>query len=44
MQTLLFKFGIDLLSHLLGSTIGAGGLNYSVRDGKRWIPAAIDTF
>ncbi len=23
------------------STIGAGGLNFSVRDGKRWSPAAI---
>ena len=22
------------------STIGAGGLNFSVRDGKRWDPAA----
>ena len=25
------------------STIGAGGLNFSVRDGKRWGPAAITT-
>ena len=25
------------------STIGAGGLNFSVRNGKRWIPAAIAT-
>ena len=25
------------------STIGAGGLNFSVRDGKRWDPAAIAT-
>ena len=24
------------------STIGAVGLNFSVRDGKRWIPNAID--
>ena len=24
------------------STIGAVGLNFSVRDGKRWIPDAID--
>ena len=23
------------------STIGAGGLNFSVRNGKRWIPAAM---
>ena len=27
-----------------GSTIGASGLNFSVRDGKRWDPAAIATF
>ena len=26
---------------LVRSTIGAGGLNFSVRDGKRWGPAAI---
>ena len=26
-----------------GSTIGEGGLNFSVRNGKRWIPAAIAT-
>ena len=26
----------------LCSTIGAVGLNFSVRDGKRWIPDAID--
>ena len=26
---------------LVCSTIGAGGLNFSVRDGKRWDPAAI---
>ena len=25
------------------STIGAGGLNFSVRNGKRWDPAAITT-
>ena len=23
------------------STIGAGGLNFSVRNGKRWVPAAM---
>ena len=28
---------------LLCSTIGAGGLNFSVRNGKRWDPAAIAT-
>ena len=25
------------------STIGAGGFNFSVRDGKRWYPTAITT-
>ena len=35
--------GNDLLSHRLGSTIGAAGLNYSVRNGKRWTPCAIVT-
>ena len=34
------KGGGDLLSRLR-STIGAGGLNFSVRNGKRWNPAAI---
>lgn len=29
---------------LLRSTIGATRLNFSVRDGKRWISVAIDTF
>ena len=35
--------GDDLLSRSShrNSTIGAGGLNYSVRDGKRCFPAAI---
>ena len=33
-----------LLSHLVGSTIGAAGLNFSVRDGKRWNPGAIATW
>ena len=36
------KEGGYLLSHE-GSTIGAGGLNFSVRNGKRWDPAAIAT-
>ena len=35
--------GSDLLSHL-GSTIGAVGLNFSVRNGKRWNPDAIATW
>ena len=38
----LIKVGDDLLSHNC-STIGAGGLNFSVRNGKRWNPAAIVT-
>jgi hypothetical protein len=33
----LLKNGIDLLSHpQKGSTISANGLNFSVRNGKRW--------
>ena len=34
--------GSDLLSHLR-STIGVNGLNFSVRNGKRWNPATIAT-
>ena len=41
-EGLLIKVGDDLLSHNC-STIGAGGLNFSVRNGKRWNPAAIVT-
>ena len=37
-----FKIGNDLLSRF-SSTISAGGLNFSVRYGKRWNPAAIAT-
>ena len=37
------KDGNDLLSHYLCSTIGAGRFNFSVRNGKRWNPAAIVT-
>ena len=40
--TLLIKVGDDLLSHNC-STIGAVGLNFSVRNGKRWNPDAIVT-
>ncbi len=36
------KNGDYLLSHLR-STIGVGGLNFSVRNGKRWDPDAIVT-
>ncbi len=43
MLGLLNKLGTDLLSHLFGSTIGPGGLNFSVRNGKRWNPAGIGT-
>ena len=35
----LLEMGGDLLSRGR-STIGAGGLNFSVRNGKRWGPAA----
>ena len=38
----LLLSGGCLLSHLR-STIGVTGLNFSVRDGKRWIPGAITT-
>ena len=38
----LIKEGGDLLSHRR-STIGAGGLNFSVRNGKRWNPATVTT-
>ena len=38
-----FKDGGYLLSHLR-STIGVNGLNFSVRNGKRWNPAAIATW
>ena len=41
-EGLRFKVGDDLLSHFR-STIGAGGLNFSVRNGKRWSPTAIVT-
>ena len=41
-EGLLFKVGDDLLSREC-STIGAGGLNFSVRNGKRWNPIAIVT-
>jgi hypothetical protein len=42
LEGFLIKVGDVLLSHL-SSTIGAGGLNFSVRNGKRWNPAAIVT-
>ena len=38
----VLKNGSDLLSHLR-STIGVNGLNFSVRNGKRWNPATIAT-
>ncbi len=37
------KDGGYLLSHIVCSTIGAIGLNFSVRNGKRWNPNAITT-
>ena len=42
-RSLLLKKGGDLLSRLVDSTIGATGLNFSVRNGKRWNPSAITT-
>ena len=39
---LFIKDGGYLLSHLR-STIGVNGLNFSVRNGKRWNPVAIAT-
>ena len=38
----LLENGGYLLSHLR-STIGADGLNFSVRNGKRWNPVTIAT-
>ena len=44
MEGLLFKKVAASYSPALHcSTIGAGGLNFSVRNGKRWDPAAITT-
>ncbi len=37
------KGGGDLLSHLVGSTIGAAELNDPVRNGKGWNLSAIAT-
>ena len=36
----LNKYGSYLLSQHNASTIGHGGLNFSVRNGKRWTPPA----
>ena len=43
LETDLNKIGSYLLSHLIGSTIGVDGLNFSVRDGKRWNTVALAT-
>ena len=40
---LLEKVAASYSPALHCSTIGAGGLNFSVRNGKRWDPAAITT-
>ena len=37
------EVGDYLLFHIGCSTIGTGGLNFSVRNGKRWIPAVVVT-
>ena len=41
--SLLKKMAASYSPALHCSTIGAGGLNFSVRNGKRWDPAAIAT-
>jgi hypothetical protein len=38
------KEGGDLLSHLKGSTIGAEGLYFFVRNGERCLPLAIAAY
>ena len=40
---ILKKLAITYSPTLHRSTIGASGLNFSVRDGKRWNPKAIAT-
>ena len=42
-SSLTWKKGGYLLSRFAGSTIGVSGLNFSVRNGKRWDTAAIAT-
>ena len=42
-QGSLIKVAASYSPALHCSTIGAGGLNFSVRNGKRWAPAAITT-
>ena len=42
-QSLSEKVAASYSPTLHCSTIGAGGLNFSVRNGKRWDPAAITT-
>ena len=42
-SSLTWKKGGYLLSRSAGSTIGVSGLNFSVRNGKRWDTAAIAT-
>ena len=39
----LWKLAATYSPTWYSSTIGANGLNFSVRDGKRWIPVAITT-
>ncbi len=43
LRTLNEKMAASYSPALHCSTIGAGGLNFSVRNGKRWDPAAIAT-
>ena len=42
LETLSIKVAMTYSPTNLCSTIGAVGLNFSVRDGKRWIPNAIN--
>ena len=41
-MSFLIKVAMTYSPTNICSTIGAVGLNFSVRDGKRWIPDAID--
>ena len=43
-QTLKWKKAVTYSPALHCSTIGASGLNFSVRNGKRWNPAAVATW
>ena len=42
LEVLFVKVAMTYSPTNVRSTIGADGLNFSVRNGKRWIPDAID--